>query len=90
MSDHAIISLDIIANKTVRGKGYFKMNNSLLLEKDHKDKIKTIIRDTAEINKTVNPNTLWEIIKGSKRNETIKYAAYKWKKNGKLIARRNK
>ena len=77
MSDHAIISLDIIANKTVRGKGYFKMNNSLLLEKDHKDKIKTIIRDTAEINKTANPNTLWEIIKGSKRNETIKYAAYK-------------
>ena len=59
------------------------MNNSLLREKDYQDKIKTVIRDTAEISKTTNPNTLWEIIKESIRNETNKYAAYKKKEKHK-------
>ena len=63
----------------IKGPGYFKLNNSLILEQDYQNKIKHSINETAEINKNSNPNTLWEIIKGNIRNETIKYASHKKK-----------
>ena len=42
-------------------------------------KIKTAITETTTINKDANPNTLWELIKGTIRNETIKYTSKKAK-----------
>ena len=39
---------------------------------------------TININADANPKTLWELIKGSVRNETIKYAARKKKENNEL------
>ena len=60
--------------------GYFKLNNSLLLDDKYQTCIKRVINDIVQINQGANPNTLWEIIKGSIRNETIKYASMK-KKN---------
>ena len=83
MSDHSLISFDVSINKTERGKCYFKMNNSLLLQTDFQEKVQNVIKDTTEINKSANPNTLWEIIKGSVINETIKYVLYKKKENNK-------
>ena len=65
----------------VKGPGYFKMNNSLLLDEDYKVKIKRCINEITTINKEANPNTLWELIKGTIRNETIKYATFKKKQN---------
>ena len=41
--------------------------------------MRSCIKDTVEINKNVNPNVPWEIIKGTIRNESIKYATYKTK-----------
>ena len=64
-----------------RGPGYFKLNNSLLLDGEYQQNIKDNINDIARINKDANPNTLWEIIKGTIRNETIKYASLKKKRN---------
>ena len=63
-----------------RGPGYFKLNNSVILEQAYQNKIKQSIHEIAEINKNANPNTLWQIIKGTIRNETIKYTSFK-KKN---------
>ena len=83
MSDHSLISFDVSINKTERGKCHFKMNNSLLLQTDFQEKVRNVIKDTTEINKSANPNTLWEIIKGSVINETIKYVLYKKKENNK-------
>ena len=57
------------------------MNNSLLLDEDYKVKIKRSINEITTINKEANPNTLWELIKGTIRNETIKYATFKKKQN---------
>ena len=65
----------------IRGPGYFKLNNSLLLDSEYQQRIKENINDIANINKDANPNTLWEIIKGTIRNETIKYATAKKKQN---------
>ena len=79
MSDHSIISLELNLNKIERGKGYFKVNNSLVLQPEYQDKIRNAIKETVDINKNANPNTLWEIIKGGIRNETIKYASFKKK-----------
>ena len=80
-SDHSIVTLSIDSNVYNRGPGYFKLNNSLLLDSEYQQRIKENINDIAEINKNANPNTLWEIIKGTVRNETIKYATAKKKHN---------
>ena len=78
-SDHSIVSLNIDLINLTRGPGYFKLNNSLLLNEDYQEIIKNSISEIAEINKEANPNTKWELIKGTVRNETIKYATYKKK-----------
>ena len=83
MSDHSMISMVLNLNKIERGKGYFKINNSLIFQPEYQEKIRNTINETAEINKNANPNTLWEIIKGSIRNESIKYASYKKKEQNK-------
>jgi len=63
-----------------KGPGYFKLNNSLLLDTDYQNKIKTSIQEIVSFNEQANPNVLWEIIKGRIRDETIKYASFKKKK----------
>ena len=78
-SDHSIIELNLDFIKQPKGPGYFKLNNSLLLESDYQNKIRKSIDEIAEINKEANPCTLWEIIKGTIRNETIKYSTNKKK-----------
>lgn len=76
-SDHSSVHLSISFLNENRGPGYFKLNNSLLIENDYQEIIKKGIADIADTNKDANPNTLWEIIKGEIRNLTIKYASYK-------------
>ena len=80
-SDHSIVKLTIDINSYERGPGYFKLNNSLILDNEYQQTIKESIKEIATINKDANPNTLWEIIKGTVRNETIKYASLKKKEN---------
>ena len=80
-SDHSIVTVSIVSNIYNRGPGYFKLNNSLLLDGEYQQKIKDNISYIARIIKDANPNTLWEIIKGTIRNETIKYASLKKKRN---------
>ena len=79
MSDHSLISLDLELTKPKRGKWYFKINNSLILQLEYQEKIRNTIKETAEINENANPSTLWELTKGSIWNESIKYASYKKK-----------
>ena len=82
-SDHSKVSLNIDLINLTRGPGYFKLNNSLLLDKDYQETVKKNIAEIAEINKEANPNTKWELIKGTIRNETIKYATYNKKETNK-------
>ena len=51
------------------------------MENDYQDIIKTSIQEIVEINKDANDNVLWQIIKGTIRNETIKYTSKKKKDN---------
>ena len=77
------MSLNIDLFNLTRGPGYFKLNNSLLLEAEDQEIIKKNLNETVLINKESNPNTLWELIKGTVRNETIKYASKKKKDTNK-------
>ena len=43
-SDHSPILMDIDFSKFCRGRGFWKMNNSLLYDPDYVDKIKTTIK----------------------------------------------
>ena len=72
-SDHSLVYFNINTESKVRGPGYFKINNSILLENEYQNIIKKSITEIAEINKNSNPNTIWELIKGTIRNETIRY-----------------
>ena len=76
-TDHSIISLSIDLNNVPRGPGYFKLNNSLLLDPNYQNLIKTTIAESAIINTDSNPNTQWEVLKGNVRNATIKFATIK-------------
>ena len=71
------MSIDL--NEYIRGPGYFKLNNSLILDTEYQQQIKENINTIAIINNDANPNTLWEIIKGTIRNKTIEYASAKKK-----------
>ena len=62
---------------TERGPGIFKINRSIILDNAYQTKVKDSIRETEGLNKGCNPNTLWELIKGTIRNETIKYSVFK-------------
>ncbi|MES9884044.1 MAG: reverse transcriptase domain-containing protein [Sedimenticola sp.] len=80
-TDHALVKLTININNQPRGPGYFKLNNSVLFDDEYKHIIKNSISEIAEINKEANPNILWEVIKGTIRNESIKYCARKNRKD---------
>ena len=60
-----------------RGPGIFKIHSSILLDNADQTEVKDRIRETEDLNKGCNPNTLWELIKGTIRNETIKYSVFK-------------
>ena len=76
-SDHSIVSLNIDQINLTRGPGYFKLYKSLNLNEDYQEIIRNSISEMAEIIKEGNPNTKRELIKGTVKNETIKYATCK-------------
>ena len=80
-SDHNPVVLKINILNIKRGPGYFKLNSSLLLDTLYQENVKQSINETILINRDANPNTLWELIKGAVRNETIKYATKKKKES---------
>ena len=48
-SDHSIVTININFNKMIKGPGYFKLNNCLILDQDYQNKKKHSIHETAEI-----------------------------------------
>ena len=80
-SDHSIVTfdLDFFPSTTERGPGFFKINNSILLDNEFKTTVLNAITEIVNINNDCNPNTLWELIKGTVRNVAIKYSSKKQK-----------
>ena len=78
-SDHSLISINLNLNEIPKGPGVFKLNNSLLLDTAYQTSIRNAINNITDFNKDCDPNVLWELIKGSIRNESIKYSTLKKK-----------
>lgn len=82
-TDHSAVYLELNSDLIKHGPGYFKMNNTILLDEEYKNCIIESINNIVEVNLGCNPNTLWEVIKSTIRNETIKYSSFKNKQNKK-------
>ena len=75
----ALCILNVNLTDINRGPWCFKSNNSFILDNEYQMYIRKTITEIATLNENANPNTLWELIKGSFRNETIKYDTKKKK-----------
>ena len=77
-TDHSTVILEIELNTAKRGPGYWKMNTSLLKDRDYIDKINKVIE--IELNQEYATQKLrWEMVKLSVRNSTLQYSARKKK-----------
>ena len=69
-SDHSYISLNIQGSFITPGKGYWKFNNSHLLQDDFKSEIRALINDT--VNSSFDSHrSLWDTIKFKVRDCSI-------------------
>ena len=80
-SDHNIINIEIkVKPETEKGRGFWKLNTSLLRDKEYVTKINNIIDETIEIHKNMrNPGLLWDTIKMKIRGVSISHASHKAK-----------
>ena len=76
-SDHSLILLKIALHHNPRGKGFWKLNTSLLKEEEYLNLIKTTIYQTKneyQSDNSVNPALLWDMIKMKVREKSIAFA----------------
>lgn len=75
LSDHSLITINIGFGKNVeRGKGYWKFNNDLLLDKDYIEMTKNTIEHIKANVRITDKNVLWEYTKCQIRTDTISYS----------------
>ena len=75
--DHNAVSLKLKVSSLTRGKGFWKMNNSLLTDDTFKLNIKNCIKKVKLEYSKENPQLRWEICKIKVRELTIKYSKQK-------------
>ena len=73
-TDHSMILLKIALHYNPRGRGFWKLNTSLLQEDEYLRQTKIVIHQTKNEYKSdnsVNPALLWEMIKMKVREKSI-------------------
>ena len=91
-TDHSALTLELQLNNTIRGKGFWKFNTSLLREVDYVNSVKQEIKTTLGLysendgfnedcgnNFTVDYQTLFELLKLNIRGQTIAFSSKKAK-----------
>ena len=81
-SDHSCITMSLDVGIQKRGRGYWKLNVSLLSDEIYVDRIRTIISDTISQHPHFNHSLLWEAVKVNIRSFSIAYS-------GKISKQRN-
>ena len=79
-SDHSYVSLTLQGNTLLRGKGYWKLNNSHLADDTFCDAIKTIIDDTQNQDYD-SYGGLWDVIKFKVKDYCIRHGIRKKKEH---------
>ena len=80
-SDHAAPALTINLTKKKGGRGFWKLNTSLLAEEAYREIITNCIEQTIKDNENTDPILLWDTIKCRIRGTSIKYASRKKRQN---------
>ena len=76
--DHKAVVINIKKYKKPRGKGYWKMNNSVIDDTDYKDGITSLYNETIEqYNNTVSKALLWDYLKIKIKEFTTSYCISK-------------
>ena len=82
-TDHSMITLNISLHSNPRGPGFWKLNTSLLADRDYIDLIRLTIHETQneyENDESINPALLWDMIKLKTREKSLSFAAAKKRK----------
>ena len=74
-TDHSTIELGLQITSNKRGKGFWKLNISLLRNIDYLANVKAEINEIVVHNNEANPHTLWEVIKLQIRGVSISFSA---------------
>ena len=84
-SDHSLLRISFKLQNTInKGKGFWKLNTSLLRDRQYVEIINRLIEEcTTKYNNIENKSLVWDIIKCEIRGQTISYAAHKAKENRK-------
>ena len=84
-SDHSFVVLHLGKENVTRGPGFFKLNTSLLLQKEYVNKIRALITEKKNYYKEQDlaPDLLWEMIKADVRGESLKYSKIKARERNK-------
>jgi hypothetical protein len=86
LSDHSPTEITINLEEFKRGKGFWKLNCSLLKDRDYVDLIKKTIIDTVKDNRNIDDVLLWEMIKLQVRGNSIKYSSRKKRSNNNILS----
>ena len=78
-SDHRLVITTFEVSSFKRGKGFYKLNTSLLKDKAYCKMISHEIRSSTEEYNSVNPHLRWEVIKTNVREVSQQYSKYKVK-----------
>ena len=62
-SDHSILECEILIHAIERGRGVWKLNNSVLKEQSYCKQINKIIDETIRIGSNLNPGEKWDMVK---------------------------
>ena len=83
-TDHSMVSIVLNNNYEKPGKGFWKLNVSLLSDPDYIKMVKKTIENVVNENNEANPSLLWETIKCVVRGDTISYSVKKSRERNKL------
>ena len=78
-TDHSLIKINLNLKKTPeRGRGFWKINNSLLMDKDYTKLINSLLENcAAKFQNVQNKALVWDCIKCEIRGATIQFAVQK-------------
>ena len=81
--DHSQVQLSLTKGSKSTGRGFWKLNTSLLMDNDYVRLIKADIKETIEKNENLNHILLWDFLKCHIRGTTISFSCMKSKKKRK-------
>ena len=76
-TDHRALFMTVDMEYSERGRGFWKMNTSLLQEKEYIGTINKELEATLKLTEASNPKSRWEKIKERVKKSTIKYSKNK-------------